>query len=526
MKLKKVITGKALPCLVLILSVAGIVMYNAARATWVFVDIAVKINNFTLYLLYAMILNVIAVTVLAAIRLYEPSRKGSPVYSQKSYFITTCISAFFSIFFFIVAVVFFVVMAGRESSGVYFLYLKKSLFDVAFFVLVPFTAIFFPTIKGKARKAVLAVILAVTFTVAVFKIFPVTKYEITCAPTVFDNGKEYSVVFSTSDCGTGYIEYTFEGQKYKLYDENGGRLNSDSQIHSISVPYEHLNNNTYKIGSVRVIEQYSYGSRTGKEVVSEEYIFSPVTDDNATFLVISDWHTEIQKVYETVSHMGSYDALILMGDASPGVDFEEEVVRNIVEFSGELSNGTMPVLFVRGNHETRGEYAGKLLSALGLESFYYTANIANCSFIVLDSGEDKDDSHPEYGGMTDYNTYRANMIKWLKTVELENERVIALSHSWEISDVEPELSQEGWNQIDRLGAKLMISGHSHECRLLGTQEKEQEMLSAHPGITGYMDGGNSDDAYIASKMTVSPEYIFIEAYNNNGENVLEHTIQW
>lgn len=526
MKRKNIIKSKAFPCIALSIAVIGIILFYAARATWVFVDIALKIDNFTLYLLYAMAANIVAVAVLTVFRLYEINIKNKPAYTQKSYSVAIGILAFLSLFFFIVAVVFFIVMADRESSGVYFLYLKNSLFDAAFFVLIPFLALFFPLIKGQTRKAVLSVVLVFTMLIGIFKLFPVTKYEITCDPTVIDNGTEYSIVFSTSDFGTGYVEYTYDGNEYKVYDENGGRLNSDSKIHSISVPYEHLNNNTYKVGSVRVVEQYSYGSRTGKEVASDDYTFTPVSGDDATYLVVSDWHTEIERVYDAVSHMGDYDALLLMGDASPGVDFEDEVVRNIVEFAGTLSKGTMPVLYVRGNHETRGEYAGKILSALGLESFYYTANIGNCSFVVLDSGEDKDDSHPEYGGMTDYNTYRAEMIEWLKGTEVENDKVIALSHSWQISDVEPELSEAGWNEIDRLGAKLMISGHSHECRLLGTSENEQTMLSAHPDIIGYMDGGNQDDKYIASKMTLSADNIYLEAYDNHGEKVFEHSIDW
>ena len=128
----------------------------------------------------------------------------------------------------------------------------------------------------------------------------------------------------------------------------------------------------------------------------------------------------LKTAYAAIEYVGDYDAVILMGDATPGVDYEEEVVKNIVEFAGKLSEGSMPVLYTRGNHETRGEYANKLADALGLDKFYYTADMGNYSFIVLDSGEDKDDSHAEYGGMTDYNTYRADMIEWLKGVNVNN----------------------------------------------------------------------------------------------------------
>lgn len=510
----------------LVLTVISTIIYYAARASWVFIDITLNIEGFTFGLLYAMIIAVIANAIIAAVRLYEVKKNDEPIYMKKCYTVISIISAVFSVLFFVAGLVFAVLSATAESASQYFPYLENSLFNAAFFILVPFLAVFFPLFKGKSRKAVLAIVLVMFTVIGVCTVFPVGKYEITCDPTVIDTGKDYSVVFSTSDSGTGYVEYTYNGKDYKVYDQNSGRLNTDSLIHSINIPYEHLDNNTYKIGSVRVMEQFSYGSHTGKEVVSGEYKFVPATGDDITFLVISDWHTRIGQVYETLVYIGDYDAVLLMGDASPGVDFESEVVKNTVELAGNLTHGTKPVLYARGNHETRGDYAGKLADALGMDEFYFTADIGNYSFVVLDSGEDKDDSHPEYGGMTDYNTYRSQMVEWLKETETTNDKVIALSHSWQISSVEEELSQTAWDELDRLGTKLLVSGHNHHCRLLGDTEKESEMLSAHPDITGYFDGGKSGDNYVASKMTLSSETIQLEAYNNLGEKVFEHSINW
>lgn len=526
MKGKGIIKSKAFPSVMLAVAAVGAILYYAARATWVFVDIALGIEGFTFGFLCVMIANAVLGGVLAAIRLYETKKQNEPFYKKKIYSVLTVISAVVSILSFTAGLIFLIIMADKESAGVYSLYFEKSLFKASFFILIPFLAVFLPLFNGKSRKAVTAVILALVSVIGICTVFPVGTYEITCDPTVIDTGKDYSIVFSASNYGTGYVEYTYNGKEYKVYDENEGRLNADTLIHSINIPYEHLNNNTYKIGSVRVFEQYSYGSRTGKEVVSDEYKFTPVSGDDITFLVISDWHTEIQRVYDTVEYVGDYDAVLLMGDSSPGFDFEEEAVRNTVELAGTLSNGTKPVIYARGNHETRGAYAGKLADALGLEDFYYTADMGSYSFVVLDSGEDKEDSHPEYGGMNDYNTYRSEMVEWLRSTETNNDKVIALSHDWRISSVEEELSQSAWNELDRLGTKLVISGHSHQCRLLGETEEEKTMISAHPGITGFMDGGNSGDVYVASKMTLSAERIYLESYNNSGEKVFEHSVDW
>ena len=517
-----ILKSMTLPSIMLVIATIAPMLSYAARPTWVFLNITVKIEVFTYILLGLMIANAIVLGALTAIR----ANKFEKLYSKKSYSVALGISSVLTVIFLIASLSFSIGMLTGESAEVYTLYLTKSLEDAVLIALPLFLALFYPAFSCKAKRVILALTVVLISVLGSGKLFPMNNYKITCDPSVLDTGKDYSIIFSTNDFGTGYVEYEYEGETYKVYDQEGGRLSSNSKIHSVSVPYEHLDNNSYKIGSVRVIEQFSYGSRTGQEVVSESYEFKPVSGDDITYLVISDWHTHLDRAHDAIEYIGDYDAVILLGDATPGVDFEEQVVTNIVEFSGSVSKGALPTLYVRGNHETRGEYAGEILDALGLDEFYYTADMGNYSFLVLDSGEDKDDAHPEYGGMTDYNTYRADMIEWLKGVETTNEKVIVLSHSWRISDVEEELSVAGWNELDRLGARLMLSGHNHDCRLVGAEGYEADFLSAYPDITAYLDGGNMSGTYVASKMTLSEDTIYLEAYRNNGEKLFEHTIEW
>ncbi len=507
----------------LILSVVAPVLFYACRPTWVFVGVTVGTDIFPTLLLGLFTLIAVLMTVLTALKVY----KGSSVTDKKAYGAAAVTGTVLSLVSFIVSVAFAAGHIADESREVYLLYLKESLPTATVIAVIGFLALFYPALSCKAKKAVSALALVFITVLGVCSFVPLTPYRITSTPMVVDNGEGYSVVFSTSDCGTGYIEYTYDGKDYKVYDATGGRLNADGKIHSMSVPYEHLQNNSYKVGSVRIIEQYSYGSRRGKEVVSDEYTLSYVGGDDRNILVISDWHTMLDKAYDAIGYLGDYDSVILLGDSSPGVDFEDQVIRNIVQFGGQVSGGTKPILYVRGNHETRGAYAGEIMTSLGLDSFYYKSESDPYTFIILDSGEDKDDSHIEYGGMTDYNTSRAEMIKWLGGTEAENEKVITLSHAWQISEVEEELSLAGWDEIDRLGTRLIISGHTHQCRLIGEgSEEEQKIFSAHPDIIGYMDGGKSGEKYIASKMTLSSDGIDLIAYDNLGEKVFEDSFGW
>ena len=504
-----------------VMGVLSCILFKSFSIWWVFTNITMKFDHFAEMLLIIMALNSVLLGVLSY-------RKLNNAPTKKAVNITYGISAFLGTVLFGVSMGTTITLFFGEDSGTIRNALAENLSKALPILAVVFLAVFYPKVCNKAKK-VIAVFMIICSTLWVINDFyPLSSYKLTSDPMVIDTGKEYSVVFSTSHYGTGYIEYTYEGKDYKVTDHTTGRLDCDSLIHSVQVPYEHLKNNTYKVGSTRVIEEFGYGSRLGAEVVSEEYTFTCNESDDQTYLVISDWHTLLDKAYSAIDYIGDYDAVILLGDSVPNVDYEKEVAKNIAEFGGKVSGGTKPVIYVRGNHETRGDYANDLPTALGLDVLYYTADMGPYSFIVLDSGEDKEDSHSEYGGLTDYGSYRAEMIEWLKTAETTNDKVIALSHAWEISQVEEELSLAGWNEIDRMGARLMISGHTHSCEILTPErnEKADKIFTEHPDIVGFIDGGKVGESYIASKLTLAADGFTVESVNNQGEEILKESFTW
>lgn len=520
--MKKLLKSRPLPIILMAMSILSLWLFNSVDTNWIFINNTLGISWFTTMVLILMFFTLLSASALSALRIYKKDSQN-----KKAYLPVTLIIAFFALLLFIFAVCYAAGFVMTEAKGVFLCSLKESISDSIYLVYIGLLAIFYSALSCKAKKIITALTLAAVLLIGLNMYYPLAPYKITSEPMVIDNGEGYSIVFSTNDCGTAFAEYSFEGTDYKVFDQTGGRLNTDSRIHSVSVPYEHLRNNTYSVGSTRVIDEFSYGSRLGKTVLSEEYTFTVNESEDQSWLVISDWHTMLDKAYSAVAYIGEYDGVVLLGDATPGVDFEDEVIRNIVQFGGEISEGTVPVIYVRGNHETRGAYANDLATALGIDEFYYTTDIGPYSFLVLDSGEDKDDSHSEYGGMTDYNTYRASMIEWLKTVQTKNDRVVALSHSWQISDVEKDLSLAGWAELDRIGARMMLSGHHHQCRFLGDgSDNEKEIFGLYPDIVGYLDGGKVGDDYIASKLTLSAEGFNIKAVSYTGTEIFDESFEW
>ena len=501
-----------------VMSLLAAVIFNSFNIWWVFIDGTVGIDHFCEGLLILVSLNTVIMGTLTALKLRK----------KESNRILFTVSAVLSFIFFAFAFGYGIGLAVDESAASFFLSLADTAAKAVPLSAIITLAVYYPAFGSKAKKIITAAVIVCTAVWVINDFFPVTPYKFASEPMVIDTGKEYSVVFATNDYGTAYIEYTYEGKDYKVTDNTAGRLNSDSKIHSIRVPYEHLKNNTYKVGSTRVIDEYSYGSRLGKAIVSEEYTFTCNESDEQTYLVISDWHAMLDKAYSAIEYTGEYDAVILLGDSAPNVDFESDVIKNTVTFGGKVSAGTKPVIYVRGNHETRGDYANDLPTALGLEELYYTTDVGPYSFIVLDSGEDKVDSHREYGGLTDYGSYRAEMVEWMKTATVTNKKVIALSHAWQVSTVEEDLCLAAWDELDRIGTRLILSGHTHTCRLLRADADgiEGTIFTEHPDIVGYMDGGKSGKNYIASKLTLGKEGFTLEAYDNLGQEIFLDSFSW
>ena len=501
-------------------------VFYAFREIWVFVSPYLSFMGGAMGLFWVFLAAAAVLLILFALRLYGAKREcEAPVYKKRWFGVLAVIATVFAVLG-VLAAAGLIAINDWQTNRVMVMYLKRLAPWAALVLGAVLALLVLPALKGK-KKAVLAVLLGVcVLLAAVWQVFPLAPFAVTSDPLVLDTGTDYSVVFTTSAKGTGFVEYEYKGETYTVYAQNGGRIVGDRLIHSVRIPYKHLQDNDYTVGGTRVVEQYSYGSRLGRTVKSGTYHFTAPKGDSAEYLLLSDWHSYTDRALEAVSYLGHYDAVLLMGDAAAGMDFEEEAAQFIVRFGGELTRGAMPAVFVRGNHDTRGAFAASLPGYLGLDSLYYTVSMNGVSFIVLDSGEDKADSHIEYGGMDDYAWQRLVQLEWLKTVEVKDSRVVVLTHAWQVSEPEPEVSASAWDAFDRLGVRFLFCGHQHQCRALGEAEAEQAMLDAHPDLFGYIDGGIHGKNYVASKLTVTKDGVEIQAVDRSGAEVYNNTVPW
>ncbi len=305
-----------------------------------------------------------------------------------------------------------------------------------------------------------------------------------CHPTVFAIEKDYQIVIPmTADA---LVWVTVNGKKY--FDHSNGIIRSTCPVHKITIPAQALNSaGAYTVSYRKIIERKPYFSET-EDTVDTEYNFTPVDSTKAIKIYhVSDSHGNIEGASSAyVKAMGKTpDLLILNGDiADHSGDLDH--ILTIYKIASGVTGGSIPTVFSRGNHDLRGN-AAELLAEYTPTYFgksYYTFRVANIWGVILDTGEDKLDDHPEYGNTICCHAFREDETEFLKDViskkEYEAEGIdyrLLISHvpfgradkgekgGESPFDIETEIFTQWCSLLkENIKPDLMICGHTHKPR--------------------------------------------------------------
>ena len=292
-------------------------------------------------------------------------------------------------------------------------------------------------------------------------------------PAVFAVGRNYHIMVPVnSEC----VMWVRVGDK-NYYDEKNGVMCSSKAIHRAVVPREELDNEKeYTVCIQKLKERLAYYTE-GEAVVEYKYSFRPVKENPRAYIV-SDAHTLVEESISAAKVYGEIDFLVMSGDIH---DDSETVERFFIEYkiASELTKGEIPVVFARGNHDLRSDYAEDydIYMPNDKGNTYYTFRIGDIWGIVLDCGEDKPDWAVEYGPTVACHDFRLRQTEFIKHIienketEYEEEGVkhkLVVVHNPftrqypEYFNIEEDIYKE-W--ADLLGQfvkpELMICGHTH-----------------------------------------------------------------
>ncbi len=221
-----------------------------------------------------------------------------------------------------------------------------------------------------------------------------------------------------------------------------------------------------------------YNVAFGDTVESDIFACMPLdpSKDTFSFVMWNDIHDDsarLKAMFDDVS-WDTLDFVVLNGDIINDFKREEQFFTAFYDVCAERFGARMPLVFVRGNHETRGGLARRLAEYIpGRDGRpYYSFDHGGVHFVALDSGEDKPDGNQEYAGLVDFAPFREKQTAWLKA-DLESDAAknaryrIVLSHI-PISGVGSscfgaEEVQRLWRPlVNASGAQLWLSGHTHK----------------------------------------------------------------
>lgn len=293
-------------------------------------------------------------------------------------------------------------------------------------------------------------------------------------PTVFCVGNEYQIIFLTEQPGMGWVEIAGE----RFADEQNGLMRWEDELHRVSVPMRVLDAaGEYAVCFQSMEDRKPYFPVHG-ETVRREYRFEPVqAGKDLRVCYLSDTHGRLDEPI-ACARQKPFDLLVMGGDIADHNSAKEDLWV-LFRICSEATLGEKPVVFSRGNHDTRGRMAGYLPGMIGTDAgrTYFTFELPGVFGLVLDAGEDKVDSCDAYGGTTCFEAFRRRQTEWLKRVYEEgkwktaNLRV-AVCHipfgmtMGEPFDIERELYAEWTDLLNRMGVEFFIAGHMHALHVL------------------------------------------------------------
>ena len=352
-------------------------------------------------------------------------------------------------------------------------------------------------------------------------------------PTVFAVGDSYQIFIPLEF--DAIISISVGDEMY--YDDSNGILRSNMLLHRVEIPMQKLDSaGEYTVICRKMIDRKPYFP-VSEEPFSQAFKFRPVRGEKIHIYHIADAHNMEAEPIAAGKYFGAeLDLLILNGDI-PNHSGDIANFNSIYRIAYGITGGEIPVAFARGNHDTRGIYAEEFerYTPCNNQKPYYTFRVGSLWGMVLDCGEDKLDSHEEYGNTVAFHNYRLKQTQFIKEV-IENsqnefaaegiEHKIVVCHIpftrqfYSPFNIEEDIYGE-WTRLisDNIKPELFFFGHTHRYGVYKVGGEYDYYGQSCPAIIGSQPFAK-EKRFIGCGVVLSkdkPEIIF----NDNELNILE-----
>lgn len=314
-----------------------------------------------------------------------------------------------------------------------------------------------------------------------------------------------------------------------------GLVEANNHIHAISLDGLSPDKTYYYRVCSKAINMIDpYKIKYGEAFYSEVYSFTtPAAKPSAvSFLVFNDIHDQPASFGQLLKFAGDEkrDFVFLNGDMFDYQIDENQLVEHLFNPLAPLTALGTPFIFSRGNHETRGEFAreiGQYFNGYG-NQYYFSFQYGPVYFIVMDSGEDKEDTHVSYAGLSEFDAYRIEQAKWLKA-ETQKKAFKKAKYKVVFSHIPLYHSHSQWNYgsehcrtvwgpiLNKAKIDLLVSGHTHVFGIHPPNVEHQ-----YPIVIG---GGPSKGNRTLIKVRADEESLELEMLDDSGKRVGHYAVR-
>ena len=287
----------------------------------------------------------------------------------------------------------------------------------------------------------------------------------------------------------------------------------------------------YQITVRPIIQYHAYRMKYGEAITlpkQQVRCFDP-EQQASTFLLFNDLHDNL-KMYDQLQSVvdnEKFDGVVGVGDIFDDPADEAEILHNLGAITSRYDGNSIPFIFQRGNHETRGEYCLGLKDhfAQPNDRYYYAFTHAHTRFIALDTGEDKEDSHREYSGLAAFDGYIAKQTKWLEQ-ELASEECRRTKHRVVFCHIPLYNNTRGISRrcrkqwaplLNEAKIDLVFSGHTHSWRFHAPESVGDHQFQVIIG------GGKRMHDGTVSLLRMGRDSLALEMKNAKGETLGQWT---
>ena len=261
------------------------------------------------------------------------------------------------------------------------------------------------------------------------------EFRITHGPYLCDMSQDgVTVVWTTSRPALSWVEASpadslAPAPPPRHYQTVAGRKLAGRTLHAVRVRgLQPGTDYRYRIFSQEVlswpdVNNVTYGKTVGADASRRRaYGFRtfPAAGSGCSFLVLNDIHGKADVLTRLCKRVDFSELgfVAFNGDMSSSVENSDQLFKDYIDTAVSLYASELPLIYNRGNHETRGRHADFLAEYFPTNSknFYQLYMVGDIACLVLDCGEDKPDNDIEYGNLADYDAYRVEESEWLRQV--------------------------------------------------------------------------------------------------------------